>query len=171
MMGLGFFDLAFYGLALVVAGSSVIVAFSRNLVYSAFALLGSLAGVAGLFALLGADFLAVTQVLIYIGGILVLILFAIMLTSTIRDVRIANRSIGRPAALLASGVTFLLLVGLAWRAPWLRAAAVSFRPTTKAIGNGLLSKYVLPFEVVSVLLLIAVIGAVGIARKEGRPQS
>ena len=72
--------LVFYLLAALTIGSALIVALSHNLVYSAFALLGAFMGVAGLYALLAADFVAVIQVMLYIGGILVLILFAVMLT-------------------------------------------------------------------------------------------
>ena len=91
----------FYLLAALTIGSALIVALSHNLVHSAFALLGTFMGVAGLYAMLAADFVAVIQVMLYIGGILVLILFAVMLTHRIADVEVSNRTVGRiPAALL-----------------------------------------------------------------------
>ncbi len=166
MIALNWFDIVFYIFALVLTASSLMVAFSRSLIYSAFSLLGSLVSVAVLFALLSADFLAVTQVLIYMGGILILILFAIMLTSTIREVQVSNRYIGESAAFLVTAVSFLVLVVLSIRAPWLKAAAPLTETTTRAIGDSLLTKYILPFEIASVLLLIAVVGAVVLARKE-----
>ena len=166
MIALNWFDIVFYVFALVLVASSLMVAFSRNLIYSAFSLLGSLVSVAVLFVLLSADFLAVTQILIYMGGILVLILFAIMLTSTIREVRVSNRYIGESPAFLVTAFSFLLLAVISVRAPWLKAVVRPSGPTTREIGNSLLTKYILPFEIASVLLLIAVVGAVMLARKE-----
>ena len=87
-------------IAAVTVISAAGVAFSPNIVYSAFSLMGTFMGVAGLYVLLAADFVAVVQVLIYVGGILVLMLFAVMLTHRIADVRVSNRSVGRLPALL-----------------------------------------------------------------------
>ena len=78
----------FYLVAIITVGSALMVAFSRNIIYSAFSLLGTFAGVAGLYVFLGADFVAAVQLLIYVGGILILILFAVMLTHRITDVEI-----------------------------------------------------------------------------------
>jgi NAD(P)H-quinone oxidoreductase subunit 6 len=166
MIALNWFDIVFFISGIILVASCLMVAFSRNLIYSAFSLLGALVSVAVLFVLLSADFLAVTQILIYMGGILVLILFAIMLTSTIQDVRISNRSIGESPAFLIALVTFVFLMVIALRSPWLKAVHLDYEPTTREIGNNLLSKYILPFEIASVLLLVAIIGAVVLARKE-----
>jgi NADH-quinone oxidoreductase subunit J len=166
MIALNWFDIVFFVFGFILIASSVMVAFSRNLIHSAFSLVGALVSVAVLFVLLSADFLAVTQILIYMGGILVLILFAIMLTSTIRDVRISNRYVGESPAFLISFATFVLLAVISFVSPWLEAANLDYEPTTREIGNQLLSKYILPFEIASVLLLIAVVGAVMLARKE-----
>ena len=87
--------LIFYLLAALTIGSALVVAFSHNLVHSAFSLLGAFMGVAGLYAMLAADFVAVIQVMVYIGGILVLIIFAVMLTHRISDVDVSNRAVGR----------------------------------------------------------------------------
>src|SRR5690606_11919360 len=100
----------FYLIALVTVGSAVVVAFSRNIIYSAFSLLGTFAGVAGLYVFLGADFVAAAQLLIYVGGILILILFAVMLTHRITDVEITNRAAGRVPALIIVGVFLALLI-------------------------------------------------------------
>src|SRR5262249_58852223 len=103
MIGLG--DAVFYLIAAVTVVSAAGVAFSRNIVYSAFAVMGAFMGAAGLFVLLAADFVAVIQVLIYVGGILVLMLFAVMLTHRVADVRISNRSFGRwPTLLIIAAV-------------------------------------------------------------------
>src|SRR5436309_4446362 len=93
----------FYGFALLTIASAAAVAFSSNIVYSAFSLMGTLFGVAALYVFLAADFVAAAQVLIYIGGILVLILFAVMLTHRIANVQVSNRSVGRGPALVVIG--------------------------------------------------------------------
>src|SRR5438445_13641317 len=100
----------FYLVALITVGSAAMVAFSRNIIYSAFSLLGAFGGVAGIYVFLGADFVAAVQLLIYVGGILVLVLFAVMLTHRITDVEITNRAAGRLPALLAIGIFIFLLV-------------------------------------------------------------
>jgi len=75
----------FYLVAIITVGSAAMVAFSRNIIYSAFSLLGAFGGVAGIYVFLGADFVAAVQLLIYVGGILVLVLFAVMLTHRLTD--------------------------------------------------------------------------------------
>lgn len=160
--------LIFYLLAALTIGSALIVALSRNLVYSAFALLGAFMGVAGLYAFLAADFVAVIQVMLYIGGILVLILFAVMLTHRIADVDVSNRTVGRlPAALMLAVVAGLMGVCVG-QAPWAQHAEPVVEPTTSGIGEAFLGPYVLPFELASIVLLVALIGAVVVSRKELR---
>ena len=110
----------FYLIAIITVGSAVVVAFSRNIIYSAFSLLGTFAGVAGLYVFLGADFVAAVQVLIYVGGILVLILFAVMLTHRITDVEITNRAVGRLPGLLVVGVFLALLIQTIRETPWVK---------------------------------------------------
>ena len=110
----------FYLIAIITVGSAVVVAFSRNIIYSAFSLLGTFAGVAGLYVFLGADFVAAVQVLIYVGGILVLILFAVMLTHRITDVEITNRAVGRLPGLLVVGVFLALFIQTIRETPWVR---------------------------------------------------
>ncbi|HVO13555.1 MAG TPA: NADH-quinone oxidoreductase subunit J, partial [Vicinamibacteria bacterium] len=86
------FALVFWAFAIVTVGSAAVVVLSRTLIYSAFALLGTFFGVAGLYAMLGADFLAATQLLIYVGGILVLLLFGVMLTHKIYDLDLRSET-------------------------------------------------------------------------------
>jgi len=100
----------FYLIAIITVGSAVMVAFSRNIIYSAFSLLGTFGGVAGLYVFLGADFVAAVQLLIYVGGILILILFAVMLTHRITEVEVTNRAAGRIPALIVIGVLIYLLL-------------------------------------------------------------
>src|SRR5215475_10804637 len=137
---------AFYLLAAFTVASALGVALSHNIVYSAFALMGALLGAAGIFVLLGADFVGVVQLLVYVGGILVLTLFAVMLTSRV-DVRVSNRAVGRlPAAAV------VLVVGTAMThaitsATWVATAPGAPKPTVYGIGSAFLGAYVLPFEV------------------------
>jgi NAD(P)H-quinone oxidoreductase subunit 6 len=159
---------AFYAMAgLALVGASW-VAFSRNIVRSAFALLATFLGVAGLYASLSADLVAVIQLLVYVGGVLIVILFAVMLTTRIADVHLSNRSVG-----LAPGFALLLPVtaALVWIAGAIPTARIqvarSSLPTAPSIGDALLGAYVLPFEVVSVLLFAALVGAVVLARGWG----
>lgn len=159
--------LAFYGLAALVLACAAGVAFSRNILRSAFLLLGALAGTAGLYLTIGADFVGVVQLLIYVGGILVLLLFAVLLTSRIGEVRATNAAIGRgvavPVAALAGGGMAALALGTPWHTT--RAVAT---PTTARLGDALLREALLPFELASIVLLVALVGAVVIARRATR---
>ena len=163
---MGLSTLVFYLVAAITIGSAAMVAFSRNIVYSAFSLLGAFAGVAGIYVFLGADFVAAVQVLIYVGGILVLILFAVMLTHRITDVRITNRAVGRIPALAITAILLFLLVQTIQRTGWVKAKEIGYSATTAAIGDFFLQNYLLPFELASLVLLAALIGAVSISRKE-----
>ncbi len=162
------FNIVFYLFAAIIVASAALVAFSRNLVYSAFALLFTFFGVAGIYVMLSADFLAAVQLLIYVGGILVLIIFAVMLTHRISDVEISNQSL-RPAqgALILIGIMAVLL-GVIFKTQWSLEGQLEYQATTALIGDLLLKKYLLPFEIVSVLLLAALMGAAVIVRKEVR---
>jgi NAD(P)H-quinone oxidoreductase subunit 6 len=156
----------FYLIAIITVGSAAVVAFSPNIIYSAFSLLGTFAGVAGLYVFLGADFVAGVQVLIYVGGILVLILFAVMLTHRITDVEITNRAAGRIPGLLIVSVFLVLLIQTIRETPWVRVKEIAHQPTTAKIGDLFLENYLLPFELASLVLLAAMIGAVVLSRKE-----
>jgi NADH-quinone oxidoreductase subunit J len=156
----------FYLVALLTVGSAFMVAFSRNIIYSAFSLLGTFAGVAGIYVFLGADFVAGVQLLIYVGGILVLILFAVMLTHRITDVEITNRAAGRIPALIITGLFIYLLIQTVRETPWVKVKEAVYQPTTAKIGDLFLESYLLPFELASLVLLAALIGAVVLSRKE-----
>src|SRR3970040_2568039 len=93
----------FYVFAIVTVASAAAVVLSRSLIYNAFALLFTFFGVAGLYVLLGADFLAATQLLIYVGGILVLLLFGVMLTHKLYDLELRSEVTQFPAGLIVSG--------------------------------------------------------------------
>ncbi len=158
----------FYALAALTVGSAMLVAFSRNIVYSTFALLGAFMGVVGIYILLAADFVAMVQLLVYVGGILVLTIFAVMLTAGIADVTVSNRAVGTGSALFTVGIAGIVMLYAIARTQWHQVAAITPAPTTYAIGNAFLGEYVLPFEVASLVLLAALIGAIVISRHEAR---
>jgi len=160
-------QLVFYFLAALTVGSAMVVAFSRNIVYSSFALLGAFMGVVGIYVVLAADFVAMVQLLVYVGGILVLTIFAVMLTQGISDVTVSNRAVGRAPALITSALAAAVMLYAVFKTPWHQGpAAPNVNPTTYGIGNAFLDTYVLPFELASIVLLAALIGAIVISRKE-----
>lgn len=119
-------NVVFYALAAATVAGAVAVAVSRNIVRSAFALLTVLFSVAGLYAVMKADFIAAAQVLIYVGGILVLIIFAVMLTHRITDVKLSNDSTPGPAAFCAClCLLFSLVVVVLFTAKWRRDSEVA----------------------------------------------
>jgi len=156
----------FYLIALLTLGSAAMVAFSRNIIHSAFSLLGTFAGMVGLYIFLAADFVAAVQLLIYIGGILIIILFAVMLTHRITDVRITNRAVGKVPALVVCGMLGFLLIQTIRETSWVKAKEITDAPTSAKIGDLFLDSYLLPFEFASLVLLVALIGAVVLCRKE-----
>lgn len=158
--------LVFYLFALAAVIGAAGVPMSKNIFWSAIGLLSSLIGVGGLFVLLSADFVAVTQLLGYIGGVLVLIIFAVMLTSQIREIEVSNRNVGLWAGSLLFFVLATLLSFAAIWTPWKVVTAPSTQETAAPIGNGLLSTWLLPFEMASVVLVATLIGSIVVARKE-----
>jgi len=149
--------------------SAWLVVSLKNIIHAAFALLITFFGVGGLFVYLSADFLAATQILIYVGGVMILVLFAIMLSEKVYNVSIFHASKILPALLVFGGVQFVLL-RVMLESPWRvrPGAALEMHPTTETLGGLLLNEYLLPFEVISVLLLAALIGSVVLIRKEVR---
>lgn len=161
----------FWLFAALTVGSGAVVVLSRSLIHSAFALLGAFFGVAGLYVFLGADFLAGVQVLIYVGGILILLLFGVMLTRRSDELSLLLTTVQLGPGIVLSGLVFATLAYVAihtrWHAPPPEALA-AYRPTTTAIGERFLGEQLLPFEASSVLLLVALVGAASMVR---RPRS
>jgi NADH-quinone oxidoreductase subunit J len=160
----------FFVISAVTILSAAVVAFSRNILYSAFALLGVFAGVLGLYIMLSADFVAIAQLVIYIGGILVLILFAVMLTSKIEKVSGKRELLNRAAEPFAACIGIIVFGILIWRTisggDWLSRLTERYSPTTATIGNKLLQEYLLPFEIISLLLVLVLVGSIVLARRE-----
>jgi len=160
-------DLVFYAVAAATVAGAAGVAFSRNILWSCIGLLMALLGTGALYIFLSADFLAVAQLLVYIGGVLVLILFAVMLTNRIGDVNVSNTSFGLLGGIALFAAVTPLLVAVAVLVPWpVRPALPPLAPTTAEIGDAFLSRWLLPFEVASLVLLATLVGAVVMARKE-----
>lgn len=172
----------FYLFAAVTVGSAAVVVLARSLIYNAFALLFTFFGVAGLYVLLGADFLAATQLLVYVGGILVLLLFGVMLTHKLYNLDLRSEVSQLGPGLVAAIGLFTVLAwpihvrfqflgqkidfrGLAFRTEWHVGAGEALLPTTPAIGTEFLGRFLLPFEASSILLLVALIGAAMIVRR------
>lgn len=143
-----------------------IVAFHPNILYAAVALTFSLLSVAGLYATLGADFVAGAQLIIYVGGIIVVILFAIMMSENIYRTRFLDNARRYLAPMVFGGLVFFVLVKLiAKAAPFIPLVEKPARaPVSSSIGEAFLGSYVLPFEYASLLLLVGLIGAAVIAR-------
>lgn len=162
-------DLLFYIFAAIVIGSASVVVLSKNIMYSAFSLLFTFFGIAGLYVLLFADFVALTQIMVYIGGILVLIIFGVMLTTKITGVDIKSGTTGKVQLITASVVVAIIavtLIMLFTNVEWVSLEFVQPNTTIEGLGFALMTKYLLPFEVASVLLLIALVGAALIARRK-----
>jgi NADH:ubiquinone oxidoreductase subunit 6 (subunit J) len=175
----------FYLMSFITLASAILVAVSKNLVRSIFMFFITLFSLAGLYVLALADFVAITQVVIYVGGILVLILFAFMLSGreTLDALQRHKKqfiSANKIAALLLAIVFFVVLVNMIFKADvnnlaWIKkqvSANNIVLPTsdmTTNIGLNLMTQYLLPFEAISILLMMALIGAAHLARKE-QPQ-
>jgi NADH:ubiquinone oxidoreductase subunit 6 (subunit J) len=138
---------------------------SKEMVRSALSLVFSFSGVAVMYLLLNADFLAVAQILIYVGAIMILMLFAIMLTPGQVEIPGLASQGQTLAAGLVSVAVFVITTGVMLTTPWRLRSDLASAPTTEKIGELLLTNYVLPFEIASVLLTAALIGALVIARE------
>ena len=163
--------LFFYAFAVLVLGGAVFTITRRNAVHSAISLIVSLIGVAGLYLLQQAEFLFAVQIVLYVGGIMVLFLFVIMLVNL--DQAAKQRQFNRQwviallcvAAVGAEIVYFMRKGASAFQFPPAPAAGASTEGNTEQIATVLFSQYLLPFEIASVLLLVAVVGAVVMAKK------
>ena len=159
-------NIAFGIMAVIMTVSAIRVVTTKNVVHAALWLVIVLAGVAGIFILLGSEFVAVTQILVYIGAIVVLFLFGIMLTRAPLGKSADLDNDQRPIAAIVA----VLLLGLmgytlwdTWRGEQLGEIQVQ---TTQAVSDSIFSTYLVPFEAVSVLLLAALIGAIVLARRD-----
>ncbi|MDB5002391.1 MAG: dehydrogenase [Mucilaginibacter sp.] len=175
-------QLLFYIMAFIVVASALFVASSKNLVRSIFMFFITLFGLAGLYVLALADFVAVTQIVIYVGGVLVLILFAFMLSgketlNVLQQQKSKFISLSKLPAILLAALFFVVMVNVILKTDadnvyWVKmvtGANRQIKPNdimTDNIGINLMTRYLLPFEAISILLMMALVGAAHLARKE-----
>jgi NADH-quinone oxidoreductase subunit J len=167
-------DIAFYVIAAVMVVSAVRVVTTRNVVHAALYLVMVLAGVAAQYILLASEFVAITQVLVYIGAIVVLFLFGIMLTKA--ELGVSNDLDNTAPQKVVGLIVGLLLAGVMGYALWdewgstqldvVGRTTADLGQTTPQISDSIFSTYLVPFEVASVLLLAALIGAIVLARRD-----
>ena len=159
-------DITFWFISALTIISAFFVVSSKSLLYSAYSLLVTFLGITALYVFLWADFLAVVQVVVYVGGILVLIIFGIMLTNKISSVNISHTSVQKGVgAVVVLG--FLGALGYVMiSTPWVQLPNNEPLETTRSIGRLLMIDYLLPFEAASFLLLGALIGATTLSRKD-----
>ncbi len=171
----------FYTMSFIALASAVFVAATKNLVRSIFMFFITLFALAGLYVLALADFVAITQIVIYVGGILVLILFAFMLSgketlNVIAQQRSQFISVGKLPAFALAALFLVVLVNMIFKADvnnlqWVKDAIDqknTISPNdamTENIGINLMTKYLLPFEAISILLMVALVGAAHLSRK------
>lgn len=158
--------LTFYLFAVITVVSGAVVVFANRLIHAVFALLFTFFGTAGLYIFLGADFVAGAQVLVYVGGILVLLLFGVMLTNRIYDLRILAERVNFKRSVAVVGLGFATLAVVIFRTPWRAVEQIESASTTTQIGRLLMTEYLLPFEIAAMLLLAALIGASMLASRE-----
>ena len=152
------------GLSLLAALASVSL---PNIFHSALALIGVLVGTAALYVALGADFLGLVQILLYVGAVMTVVIFAIMMTHKIGDPSAPSKNRLSFPALIAVSAVLGTLAALIHKTPWpVKNAAAAPRVTTLDLGHALMGPFVFPFEIISVVLIAALVGAIVIARKD-----
>lgn len=159
------FDIVFYLFAAITVVSAFFVVTVRNIVHSAFYLLFTFFGVTGIYVLLGADFVAMVQLVVYVGGILILLLFGVMLTNKITNVQIKTGTMQIVPAAVGVGLLAGILAAAFFNTNWKTVDAAIPNSTAQSIGYLLITDYALVFELLGILLLIALIGAASMARR------
>jgi NADH-quinone oxidoreductase subunit J len=161
----GFSAYLFYLFGFIIIITGILVVTLKDIFHCALMLVLCMFSVAGLYVLLGADFIAAVQVLIYVGAVAVLLIFAIMLTARVSGIGVQQQNEQVPISL----ITTLVFVGITLfglgKTVWNISSGAAPEGSTMALGKLLLTTYVLPFEIVSVVLLAALIGAIVIARR------
>lgn len=164
-------EVVFYLLAIATGGSALMVVTSKNLVHAALFLAATLAGIAGVFLVLHADFVALVQLVVYVGAIAVLFLFGLMLTRAPigrEALDSQNRGLGAGVAVSLFGVLVALIVDAYQDFTWIEpdTGEAIAGPAAAQLGEAIFSRWVFPFEVLSMLLLAALVGAILLSRKD-----
>ncbi|HHK60101.1 MAG TPA: NADH-quinone oxidoreductase subunit J [Desulfobacterales bacterium] len=168
----GLTGLVFLFTVAVTVGGATLAACAANLIRAVTGLAIGFLGLAGLFYFLNSPFVALMEILIYVGAVCVALVFGIMLAPPRMDrLARANRNFGAAAALLACGTLFGLVAWVGAATDWPRPASLVNDGSVAAIGKGLLSTYSMVFELISLVLLVAILGALVVARSgRGLPQ-
>jgi NADH-quinone oxidoreductase subunit J len=158
--------LAFWALAVVLVGSALAVVLSKNLFHSVLWLALALSGTAGVFLMLDAEFLAAVQVLLYAGGVVTVVVFAIVVTERLIGTELSHTSRNLVRGAMAASAFLVVMVDWLIRVPLPLDRPPYTADMTKGIGMQVLTTFVLPFELVGVVLLVALVGASYFARPE-----
>jgi NADH-quinone oxidoreductase subunit J len=158
--------LVFGFVSLVTLGAAIAVVTTRNILHSAFYLILAFVGVAAIYVMLEAPFIAVVQVLVYIGAIAILIVFAIMLTRRLMSKEMEQQNTQWIPSALGAAVLFLVLGWIVYSTSWPVQESVAPADPISLLGQELLTTYLVPFEIASVLLLAALVGAILIGREK-----
>ncbi len=151
--------------AVLTISSALVVLFFNKIIYAAISLIISLLAIAGIFTLLGHDFLASTQIMVYVGGVLILIIFGIMLTKKTSDKKSLSTQKRHPLFGVLVGTSTLGGLSYLLFQSGKTTSLLPYKQGTKEIGKLLMTDYLLPLEIISILLLVVLIGSVYIASK------
>jgi NADH:ubiquinone oxidoreductase subunit 6 (subunit J) len=158
--------IAFWGLAAVLLASALAVVLTKNLFHSVLYLALSLVGTAGIFLTLDAEFLAAVQILLYAGGVITIVVFAIVVTERLVGERITQTSRRLVQGAAVAGALLAVLVTMIRRVPLPPGRPAVGGDLTRAIGQAILTRWVLPFELLGVLFVAALLGAIYFARPD-----
>lgn len=158
--------LAFWALAAVLVGSALAVVLSKNLFHAVLWLALALTGTSGVFLLLEAEFLAAVQLLLYAGGVITIVVFAIVVTERLVGERISQTSRRLTGGAVAAAGLLALVVNAIRARPLASIRPPMTEDATRAVGEAVLTRFVLPFELLALLLLAALLGAIYFARPE-----
>ena len=161
-----FSDLAFWVLSVMLVGSALAVVLSKNLFHAVLWLALALTGTAGIFLLLNAEFLAAVQLLLYAGGIITVVVFAIVVTERLIGERLSQTNRGVVSGALVSGGLLAIIVSTLMRRQLPSRPLPQPGDLTLLVGKQVLTTFVLPFELLALLMLAAMLGAIYFARPE-----
>jgi NADH:ubiquinone oxidoreductase subunit 6 (subunit J) len=158
--------IGFWILAVLLVGSALAVVLTKNLFHSVLWLALALTGTAGIFLMLNAEFLAGVQILLYTGGVVTVVVFAIVVTERLVGERLSHTSRGLIGGAAVAGVALLLIVKTLARIPLSTIRIPFAEDPTVLIGREVMTRYVLPFELLAVILLVSLLSASYFARPE-----
>jgi NADH-quinone oxidoreductase subunit J len=161
-----FSDLAFWVLSVMLVGSALAVVLSKNLFHAVLWLALALTGTAGVFLLLNAEFLAAVQLLLYAGGVITIVVFAIVVTERLVGERLSQTNRGVASGAIVAAVLLWIIVSTLMQRPLPVTPLPLISDLTRVVGEQVLTIFVLPFELLAVLMLAAMLGAIYFARPE-----